>query len=1089
MKKTLSHLDKKTSSPPYSARWYQAMTLTERVPCVRTLADSGSQMDGERAAQRFAQWKNSLPFRQSDQRFAQRLGADAVSEGDLRILLGQSSEALQAACSTPPAWLKELISAFTDQDEVPLVHLPVEQLEDVQTRAVFLTIRPLVERSFARFHKGLQMLQQKHSRLPFHPQTIDFLLFPHILKRLLSRMTRTLVLELNVARVQGELQGETPAQRFDYFLQRLAQPEQALTFFEEYPVLARHLVETLERWLACELEFFQRLCADWDEICQIFSPAEDPGMLIELHEGEGDTHEGGRSVTSLTWSSGLRLIYKPRSLAIDAHFQELLNWLNTQGCQPAFRTFKLLPRKNYGWCEFLVAQDCVSTAEVERFHQRLGGYLAILYALEATDFHAQNLIAVGENPMFVDLEALFHPRIDRHSGPLDPGYETIRHSVLRVGLLPQRVWANEHTEGIDLSPLAGQAGQTIPFPVATWKETGTDQMHIAREAMAIQFSGHRPQLQGQEIDALQYDKSVIEGFATVYRLLLQQREALPQLLHSLFAGDEVRVLLRSTQNYVMLQTDSFHPNVLRDALERDRLLDRLWIDIAYEPAFGKIIAAERADLLNEDIPKFTTRPSSRDLFTSQGETIADFFLETSLDMVSKGIHNLDEQDLERQIWVIQASFVGLALSSRTAPATRIPLRPARAPLTYTRLLQEASAIGNRVRRLAIAREKTVGWLSVTLVNGRDWRPVPTGLDLYNGLPGIAFFLAYLGQITRDQHYTALARLTLQTIQTQISGEQPLARRGSIGAFDGAGSLIYLFSHLGALWQEPELYREAEEIIARLPEFIAQDEFFDILNGAAGCIAALLSLYKVAPSEQTLATAIQCGDRLLSQASTLAQGIGWKNQHTPVPLAGMSHGNAGIALNLFRLFRVSGETRFRAAALAALEYERQLFSPEKQNWPDLREESADKQREGAEQTYMTAWCHGASGLGLARLGSLPYQDDPAIRAEIAAAVRTTLESGFGTNHSLCHGDIGNLDFLLSAIQKLPDLYSRQKLELIQTSLLESMEGQNWVSGVPMGIEAPGLMLGLAGTGYALLRQAEPERVPSILLLEPPEPAQW
>jgi lantibiotic modifying enzyme len=40
------------------------------------------------------------------------------------------------------------------------------------------------------------------------------------------------------------------------------------------------------------------------------------------------------------------------------------------------------------------------------------------------------------------------------------------------------------------------------------------------------------------------------------------------------------------------------------------------------------------------------------------------------------------------------------------------------------------------------------------------------------------------------------------------------------------------------------------------------------------------------------------------------------------------------------------------------------------------------------------------------------------------------------------------------------------------------------GVPLNVETPGLLLGLAGIGYELLRLAEPERVPSLLTLAPP-----
>jgi lantibiotic modifying enzyme len=36
--------------------------------------------------------------------------------------------------------------------------------------------------------------------------------------------------------------------------------------------------------------------------------------------------------------------------------------------------------------------------------------------------------------------------------------------------------------------------------------------------------------------------------------------------------------------------------------------------------------------------------------------------------------------------------------------------------------------------------------------------------------------------------------------------------------------------------------------------------------------------------------------------------------------------------------------------------------------------------------------------------------------------------------------------------------------------------------PLGVESPGLMTGISGIGYALLRFVNPSRVPSILALE-------
>src|SRR5262249_28102304 len=172
-----------------------------------------------------------------------------------------------------------------------------------------------------------------------------------------------------VARLQGRLHGDTPAERFQNFLSDYRQPEQLLALLQEYPVLARELPRALERAVAFELEFLHHLCADADALRTHFRAGRDLGMLTEV-KGAGDTHRGG-SVRIVTFSSGLRLVYKPRSLAIEGQFQELLAWLNQRGDHPPFRTLKILDGGQHGWSEWVAAEGCQTPAEVQRFYERL----------------------------------------------------------------------------------------------------------------------------------------------------------------------------------------------------------------------------------------------------------------------------------------------------------------------------------------------------------------------------------------------------------------------------------------------------------------------------------------------------------------------------------------------------------------------------------------------------------------------------------------------------------------------------------------------------------------------------------------------
>jgi len=245
------------------------------------------------------------------------------------------------------------------------------------------------------------------------------------------------------------------------------------------------------------------------------------------------------------------------------------------------------------------------------------------------------------------------------------------------------------------------------------------------------------------------------------------------------------------------------------------------------------------------------------------------------------------------------------------------------------------------------------------------------------------------------------------------------------------------------------------------------------------------LYQIVPSRTILDVAEQCGDWLVKNGKRMNKGLGWINSNiSKSPLTGFSHGAAGIAWSLLDLYSNSYHSRYKDVALQAIEYERSLFSIDESNWPDLREFRSFTSIGKNGHQFMVAWCHGATGIGLSRLSMLHHLNDADIFSEISAAINTTISRGFGYNHSLCHGDLGNLELLTKAWQILKEQFYYNNLEQISSSIINSINTNGPVCANPLGVESPGLMTGLAGIGYGLLRLARPSQVPSILLLEPP-----
>jgi len=139
---------------------------------------------------------------------------------------------------------------------------------------------------------------------------------------------------------------------------------------------------------------------------------------------------------------------------------------------------------------------------------------------------------------------------------------------------------------------------------------------------------------------------------------------------------------------------------------------------------------------------------------------------------------------------------------------------------------------------------------------------------------------------------------------------------------------------------------------------------------------------------------------------------------------------------------------------------------------------------AAPSLMWSWCHGAPGIGLARLVALAHVDDGDVRHDLDVAIESTVANGFLSNDSLCHGDLGNLELLLRARERGFGGPWEETLASEASRLVERLVRGDWRCGIPGGVETPGLMMGLAGIGYGLLRLGATDRVPSLLSLEPP-----
>jgi lantibiotic modifying enzyme len=177
----------------------------------------------------------------------------------------------------------------------------------------------------------------------------------------------------------------------------------------------------------------------------------------------------------------------------------------------------------------------------------------------------------------------------------------------------------------------------------------------------------------------------------------------------------------------------------------------------------------------------------------------------------------------------------------------------------------------------------------------------------------------------------------------------------------------------------------------------------------------------------------------------------------------------MAWALLQLYEQSGAVRFRIAAETTLTYCNQALH------------IIDNQ---AAHYLAASWASGATGIGLARLYGSQYLERVNGIDTLGQWLQIIIIKGLGYHHSLGTGDLGSLEFILQVKARSGAKDYKQLLEQKTAVTWQSIKSSGPLCGVPFGLETPGLINGLAGIGYGLLRLAHPNIVPSILLLEPP-----
>lgn len=368
-----------------------------------------------------------------------------------------------------------------------------------------------------------------------------------------------------------------------------------------------------------------------------------------------------------------------------------------------------------------------------------------------------------------------------------------------------------------------------------------------------------------------------------------------------------------------------------------------------------------------------------------------------------------------------------------------------------------------------------------------------GPDLYAGTAGIGLFLAELFAKTRLEEVGKTARGAIQHALWKANVPHGDLREGF---YNGSVGIAYAATRVGTLTDDERLVKAGLRLASRVASSRGNSNLLDVMSGNAGVIAPLLRLASLAGDERLQEPTIALAEEMAMTANKTDGAWSWENDRAcgpgagPAPLCGMAHGASGIGLALIETGAQNSRHDLIQGGLAAFAYEDRLYDLKHENWPDLRELRApDDPRAPVQTRFMTAWCHGAAGIGLARLRASRLLPEHGANLQLGTerAINATLKYlqalPEDVDASPCHGRAGVAETLLYATDVLGNpSYAKQVVQMWNRLVRARERDAPWPCGVASGQNNPSLMLGHAGVGYGLLRAADPYSIPSVLVVE-------
>jgi type 2 lantibiotic biosynthesis protein LanM len=888
---------------------------------------------------------------------------------------------------------------------------------------------------------------------------------PGVLPSAWNDLTVALVARLStvLSRALQEHRESTPYQSFCTSLVS----DGMSTFLWEYPVSGRLISVLCQQWEVNATTLIERVTADRVALEQEF----DIAAATDLEAVEwalSDPHRGGATVAILRFTGESRpVVYKPKDLHIERAYHEF-----TQDILSKFRDLNS-PRVHtvghaYGYASFVTHEPC-DEQDLPDFYRQAGRTMALLHFLGASDCHFENLIAHGTELTLIDAETLFEVQLQVLVAQVqDQVPENIDGWILSLGMLPTPRAYAAGDKLFDASALGvPSASGHADLEERAWINVNTDAMMSGVRTVQQPQPGSLPVPAGTQNPVVTYVNDLVAGFTEIYKWAMspENREHISDRLVR-FEGLRRRIVLRNTSLYAILQQRATSPRALRSALTRGFELDRLVRSSLvhqqrtplWDVFYAELEAMERWDVpyFDFDLGVTTIRESEH--------PIDGIMNENGIKKATEKLEVMCEEDLDWQVSLIRAA---ISLCDYNQSVAEGDVRSPVQPVDVVAAVREVSLED---------RLGTPTWLIVDYTSRTGERQLDLmKQDLYGGQAGDSDLLEFAQRACEP----VLRVLDDSSMRFRLQRDSGLG----ISGYGGVLRLMELFSNQG--WN-PRVGSMLPQAVALLePTLIASDSGLDVISGIAGSLPVVARVS--AQGEHGTDLAALMARRLMEQQDASGGWIlaspGIKNQR---PLTGLAHGASGMGLALLEAGVVLADDRMVEAGARAFAYEDSVFDHEVGNWPDFRGNDADRQ-------FMSGWCAGAPGIGLARMRALDllpnHPDAPLWQLALENSAHSMIGTGVGVRDHVCCGNMGRVAALglMGQAAGRPDwvIAGNQIAEQVRDRALAENgfalgPGGNARAGLDTPYLIPGFMQGLSGIAFTSLVGATSPALRSLLV---------